>query len=191
MLFQCPACKREVEVSNDGHWHPYFCTECVTVQMQPVPLLHCPTCHAEAHAIGSVQANSLCPTCSLGCLELLQDTNPKSKFGAAKPSPALIPSSAILHEAKVFGLGAKKYGPYNWRKDPVSAMTYLNACLRHIQQIIDGVEIDPESGASHAAHARACLAIYIDAKECGKLIDDRPPAGPAERLIAEFTEKIE
>ena len=191
---RCPNCRRRGLIPLDDIDEDPVADEALpaTLPAAWVPG-HCKTCGRNTMLQRRALGLSYCITCPdtlLVEVQPLQDTNPKSKFGAVKPSPALIPSSAILHEAKVFALGAKKYGPYNWRKDPVSAMTYLNAALRHLQAIIDGTDVDPESGASHAAHARACLAILIDAKECGKLIDDRPPAGPAERLIAEFTEKL-
>jgi len=115
------------------------------------------------------------------------DTNPKTKFGALKPNLALIPSTALVEEAVVFGLGAKKYGPYNWREKTVSTMTYLAAGLRHLHLFLDGENIDPESGALHLSHARACMAIVIDAKAVGNLIDDRPPAAPTGDLVRQYT----
>lgn len=127
---------------------------------------------------------------ALGVARPIRDTNPKSAHGATKPSLALIPGTALVAEAVVFGLGAKKYGPYNWRIDPVSSMTYLNAALRHIHSAIDGEDIDPESGESNLAHARACMAILIDAAACNSLVDDRPPAAPTSDHIRVKTLKV-
>jgi hypothetical protein len=42
--------------------------------------------------------------------------NPKDLAGQDKPQMHLIPPVAEIAEAEVMGLGAKKYGPYNWRK---------------------------------------------------------------------------
>jgi hypothetical protein len=103
--------------------------------------------------------------------------NPKTRYGLAKPPIALIPMTALVEEACTFRLGAKKYGPANWREKAVPASVYVNAALRHILSWYDGQDLDPESGASHLAHARACMAILIDAASCDKLIDDRPSAG--------------
>ncbi len=114
------------------------------------------------------------------------DTNPKTAFGAVKAPMGLIPVSALVHEAEVFRLGAKKYGPLNWRKNPVSASTYLDASFRHWALFLDGQDNDPESGASHLAHVRACMAILIDAKEHGTLIDDRPTPGPGAAVMDRF-----
>lgn len=116
--------------------------------------------------------------------------NPKAIYGRAKPSLALIPSAAMVEEAGVYALGAAKYGAFNWRKDAVESMTYAHAALRHLFSWIDGEETDAESGRSHLAHARACLGILIDAKETNQLIDDRPYAGPASRMIADQTKPI-
>ncbi len=116
--------------------------------------------------------------------------NPKTQYGLAKPPIALIPMTALIEEACTFRLGAKKYGPANWRDKAVPASVYINAALRHMLSWYDGQDNDLESGASHLAHARACLAILIDAKCCDKLIDDRPPVGKGPDLCAERTVSI-
>jgi hypothetical protein len=104
----------------------------------------------------------------------LPDTNPKTKFGVQKTPLHLVPPVALIAEAGVFGLGAVKYGPYNWREHSVSASVYYAAAMRHLLAWWSGEHVDPESGESHLAHARACLAIVLDAAAVGKLIDDRP-----------------
>lgn len=106
--------------------------------------------------------------------DALPDNNPKTACGAVKVPMHLVPPPAIIAEAIVFGLGAKKYGPYNWREKTVSSSVYQAAALRHLMAWWEGEDIDPESGESHLAHARACLAILLDAKVHGKLNDDRP-----------------
>lgn len=104
----------------------------------------------------------------------LPDTNPKTRYGVQKAPMHLIPPPALLAEADVFGLGAKKYGPYNWREHAVSASVYQAAALRHLMAWWEGEDSDPESGQSHLAHARACLGILLDAGSRGMLNDDRP-----------------
>ena len=101
------------------------------------------------------------------------DGNPKSKFGIQKCPTHLVPPKAISEEAEVFGLGARKYGPYNWRDDAVSASVYYAAMLRHLFAWWDGEDVDAESGRTHLAHVRACAAILIDAAAHEKLNDDR------------------
>jgi hypothetical protein len=116
-------------------------------------------------------------------------TNPKDRLGSLKPQLSLVPAAATIYEAKVFALGARKYGAYNWRTKKVRHTIYLEAALRHILSALDGEDVDPESGCPHEAHARACMGIILDAKATGNLIDDRPTKGAAGRLIAELTEK--
>jgi hypothetical protein len=118
------------------------------------------------------------------------DANPKTPFGLLKPSLSLIPPAAAIQEAVVFGLGAKKYGPFNWRESSVSARVYLDAMQRHVLAWQDGEDTDPESLASHLAHARACLGILLDAMATGNLIDDRPKPGAAAAMIRQFTTPV-
>lgn len=125
------------------------------------------------------------PTLPMGLPE-----NPKAIYGRAKPSLGLVPGTFMVETAKVFELGATKYGPFNWRKDPVEAETYMNAALRHLFSWFDGEDWDQESGASHLAHAAACLAILIDAEYNSRLIDNRPIPGMTSVLIAENTKPI-
>jgi hypothetical protein len=113
----------------------------------------------------------------------LPSTNPKRAFGVKKPSAQFIPPAAIIEESAVMALGAAKYGAYNWQDDPVDATTYYSAAIRHLLQWFSGEDIDSESGASHLAHVRACMAILIDAKASGKLIDDRPRCASAGEAI--------
>lgn len=117
-----------------------------------------------------------------------QGINPKDAIGLTKPPLRLLPAAALLFLARVLGLGAKKYGPYNWRTAKVRYTVYLEAAMRHILSALDGEEIDPESGQPHAAHAMACMAILLDAKATGNLVDDRPTPGVAASLIKELTE---
>lgn len=104
----------------------------------------------------------------------LPDANPKTAYGEAKPPLALIPLVALEAEAYALKLGADKYGAWNWRDDPVSTLTYLNAAMRHIKAFAEGENLDPESGKSHLGHARASLAIVLDAEAHGTLLDNRP-----------------
>lgn len=118
-------------------------------------------------------------------------SNPKTRFGMTKPPLSLVPATAIIEESMAFADGEKKYSKANWRQYPVSASTYINAALRHIMQWYDGEDIDPSSGVSHLAHARSNLAILIDTKHCGTLIDDRPLPGAGANLIRELTKPLE
>lgn len=113
--------------------------------------------------------------------------NPKQTYGDAKVALHLIPAAGLIYTAKAMKEGAKKYGPFNWRKDHVEGMTYVGAVLRHVFAWIDGEDIDPDSkdDKPHLAGALASLHILVDAIEGGFLIDNRPPKGPAPKMLSD------
>lgn len=115
--------------------------------------------------------------------------NPKKAFGATKPDLALIPPVALLHMAMAYEDGARKYGAYNWRQDPVEAMTYISAAMRHLQNWLDGEEVTVDSLVHNLGCVMAGCGIVLDSQEQGILIDNRPPAGKSsevqERLKAQ------
>lgn len=113
--------------------------------------------------------------------------NPKDLLGMKKPPLTLVPPAATILMAMVMKLGAKKYGPYNWRKNAVRRTVYLEAAMRHILSSLDGEDVDSESGVPHEAHAAACMAIVLDAMVTGNMVDDRPTKGAAGNLIAMLT----
>jgi hypothetical protein len=115
-------------------------------------------------------------------------TNPKDILGRRKPSLWLVPAALLLYVAKVMALGAIKYGPYNWRAKNVRMTVYIEAAMRHLLALLDGEDLDPESGMPHPAHVSACMGIILDAQANGNLIDDRPAKGPASRIIRDLTE---
>ena len=116
------------------------------------------------------------------------DSNPKSRLGMKKPPLQLVPPVAVIIESMAFKDGAEKYGAYNWRRKGVAASVYIGALLRHVYGWWDGEELS-ESRCHHLAHARACLAIILDAASTNTLIDDRPAPGGASELITKLTEK--
>jgi hypothetical protein len=86
----------------------------------------------------------------------------------------MIPRTALEQEANIFYFGAKKYGRDNY-KNGMKWTRLVDACLRHVIAFADGENTDPESGQSHLAHARCCLAmlLYYENKQVGE--DDRLP----------------
>lgn len=102
--------------------------------------------------------------------------NPKHYAGIKKVPfgdvPAIVEAelSVAMHE------GARKYGAFNYRRDPIRASDYYAAVRRHLTQFWElGEDIDAESGLSHLVKAMACMAVLRDAQINGMLIDDRPP----------------
>jgi hypothetical protein len=88
--------------------------------------------------------------------------------------------AGLAHMAWAMFDGFNKYGIASFRRPDVEikALDMLGAAERHIQKLKDREDFDPVSGAHHAGHAMACLSIYLDCMELGKLVDNRPLAGP-------------
>lgn len=102
-------------------------------------------------------------------------TGPR-KFDRAegKAPVTMIPSAAVLAEAKVLEYGAKKYGRDNWRAAPGFEWTRLaDAALRHILAWNNGETNDPETGLNHLAHARCSLGFLLHYADVGLGTDDR------------------
>jgi hypothetical protein len=110
----------------------------------------------------------------VGLKNAAEGVNPKDRVGAAKVDLTLIPPTASIHCALALMDGATKYGPYNWRIEPIQARTYVAAIMRHCQAYLDGELSARDSGILHMGHAMACAAILIDAEMQGTLTDDRP-----------------
>lgn len=115
--------------------------------------------------------------------------DPKTNFGARKPPVALVPPVAIIHEAMAMADGARKYGAYSWRAASVSTMTYLNAALRHLFDYVDGT-VQSDTNVHNLGHARACLAIILDAEANGTLVDDRPLPGKSATVQEAMVERV-
>lgn len=116
-----------------------------------------------------------------------KSTNPKKAMGMAKPPMHLIPATALVHLAMSFKDGAAKYGPYNWRIDPVDTTTYVAAAKRHLDLYFDRQRLTSDSKVHNLGAVMACCAILLDAEAMGNLIDDRPPSANLEVLMDEFT----
>jgi len=113
--------------------------------------------------------------------------NPKDRLGRKKPPLALVPPVLGIYTSQAMEDGAKKYGPYNWRKNAVRHTVYIEAAMRHLDALLDGENEAPDSGIKHEAHVAACMAILLDAFATGNLIDDRPPEGAASKIMQELT----
>ena len=102
------------------------------------------------------------------------ETNPKKRMGDLKVPLGLFPKAALEAVSRVLQHGADKYGLWNWRSEPIDAMTYSHAMMRHLQAWKEGEDIDPDSGESHLAHIMASCAIAMDAAKVGTFVDNRP-----------------
>ena len=106
---------------------------------------------------------------------LIHTMNPKDRVGVTKPNLSIIPLAPLYELIAGFTEGARKYGPWNWRKEKVSETIYVDAAIRHLNQWISGETIDPDSGLSHITKAIAGLIILRDAQIHDCSIDDRGP----------------
>lgn len=117
-------------------------------------------------------------------------TNPKDAIGCSKLPLDLVPDTISLYAATAFADGAAKYGSYNWRMAGVRASIYRAALERHLKKWWNGEDWDRETGVHHLASVIACAGILLDAEECGKLTDDRPPAMDTVGLISNLEDVV-
>lgn len=60
---------------------------------------------------------------------------------------------------EVLEYGAKKYAPFNWMKG-LDNKEILESAQRHLARLMDGEEIDPETGISHVGHLMCNCMFY-------------------------------
>ena len=102
-------------------------------------------------------------------------TNPKDMIGDKKLALHLLSPIAEAHWVVAQYAGMLKYGAWNWRAAGVRSSVYISAARRHLAAYTSGEEFDPVDGSHHLGNVMACCAILLEAREIGKLTDDRPP----------------
>jgi hypothetical protein len=123
--------------------------------------------------------------------------NPKDAIGVKKWRQFFVVPRQVLWEVGVGMLeGALKYGRHNYRGARVRASVYCDAALGHIEQFIEGEDIDQDSGLSHITKAICSLVVLRDAMMNDFWIDDRPPKikdmdGLRQRLQKKVDENFE
>jgi len=120
--------------------------------------------------------------------------NPKDRAAmtGGRVDISLFPQTAIIYGALGMTEGDAKYAGYNFRVAGVRTSTYVAAVLRHLFKWYGGEWADEKTKVPHLASVLSCIAILIDAYECGKLIDDRPPVmgGDVAGLLTRFEEIV-
>lgn len=130
------------------------------------PEMSCPGCAIEQRPHTRTEAPPV-------LADIILTPDPKAAHGALKAPLWLVPPAAEEELAKALQHGIDKgYGHNNWRKTKVKRSVYLSAMKRHIGRILDGEDIDPESGAHHLGHVMANCAIILDAARHGTLVID-------------------
>lgn len=117
-------------------------------------------------------------------------TNPKDRAASTRLDLSNFPDTAVAYGALAMTEGGQKYGEYNYRPAGVQAHVYVAAARRHMAKWWNGEDDDPLTKVPHLANAIACLAVLIDAHECGVLVDDRPPRAPMAELLASFEARV-
>lgn len=105
----------------------------------------------------------------------VKDSNPKDAIGSKKAKLSVVPAGVLFELGLAMLEGTCKYGRHNYRGVGVRASVYYDAAMGHIMDFWEGEDIDAESGRLHLVKAMASLAVWIDAIQQGKCIDDRPP----------------
>lgn len=102
-----------------------------------------------------------------------QKDEPAKNFDAGKLRYDLIPPDALRELAKVYTVGAEKYGERNWEKG-MSWGRAFGSLLRHVWDWFGGIEADHEDGLHPLAHAafRVFQLLAYSMRKVGN--DDRP-----------------
>lgn len=101
------------------------------------------------------------------------DTNPKKQFGDKSIPLNLWPALASSYGALGLYNGKLKYGQSNFNATPVEASIYIAGAMRHLQAWAEGEELDPADGVPNLGGVLANIAIILEARAAGTLIDDR------------------
>ncbi len=118
-----------------------------------------------------------------------EGVNPKDSLGSKKISFTKFPTAGLIQGTRAMMDGARKYGAFNWRDEPVQAHIYVDAAIRHLLAWFSGEENSADAGVHHLGHAMACCAIIIDAQENNCLADDRHGADTVVEMLDRYTVK--
>ncbi len=105
------------------------------------------------------------------------ETNPKRQFGMKSIPLNLWSPLASAYGAVGLYNGSLKYGQGNYKGTPVEASIYIAAALRHLNAWAEGEEFDPKDKVPNLGGVLANIAILLDARAAGTLIDDRQIRG--------------
>lgn len=100
--------------------------------------------------------------------------------GVKPEAMSLLPRKGLAAIARVFGFGATKYNPHNWRRKYEWSKS-IDALDRHFGAFVDGETYDPESGLPHLAHVGFHVLVLLtwleeDGEGVDNPMDDRWPA---------------
>jgi len=82
------------------------------------------------------------------------------RFNTGKPKWRFMHYDSMLPMIRVLEKGAIKYAPNNWKKK-LDRSEILESMQRHLAALMDGQEIDAETGESHMGHIQ-CNAMFYN-----------------------------
>jgi len=89
----------------------------------------------------------------------MEETKEKSlRYNEGKEKWSLVHFKSLKPMVDVLEFGAKKYSPDNWKKG-LDRNEILESMMRHLTALMDGEEIDKESGLPHIGHIQ-CNAMF-------------------------------
>lgn len=94
------------------------------------------------------------------------------KFDEGKLRFDLIPIYPLEELARVYTIGAKKYGDYNWRQG-MRWSRIIRAGLGHFYSWIKGEKYDKEDGQHHLASVAWCVFALMQYEKDKNQFDDR------------------
>lgn len=101
------------------------------------------------------------------------DTNPKKQYGVQSvPLNMWSPLASAYGSLGLYN-GSLKYGTANFANTPVEASIYIAGAMRHLAAWASGEEFDPADGVPNLGGVLANVAILLEARAAGTLIDDR------------------
>jgi len=96
----------------------------------------------------------------------MTDPQTGGQKGIKKEAFGLLPWHSLNEVAKVYGYGAHKYEPNNWRKGYPWSWS-VSSLFRHITSFLVGESVDKESGIHHLAHAAFHLFLLMEFERKG------------------------
>lgn len=103
------------------------------------------------------------------------------RHNQGKPRWSLVSMKSLLPLVRVLEMGARKYADDNWKLG-LKKREVLESAMRHLAELIDGEELDDESGLSHAGHVMANMMFYIYFNDNG-WIDERDKEEGVKRIL--------
>jgi hypothetical protein len=104
-----------------------------------------------------------CPNCCFPISKTKTETKTKVKalrYNEGKRDWTLLDYNCLHPLVDVMTYGSKKYTRDNWKNTLDDSNQHIQCAMRHLIAIINGEELDPESGLRHSGHIMANMMMY-------------------------------